>query len=211
MTTTTSPPSSPLRNFFSGARAAVAKIECTATKLGEAAAKLEDEFVKLGDGIINPAQDPTAKVMESMRYHQRITREAFIREQHEIEQRIMKQIGRNRSQTPKQPTRVAQHESLQQTTADPLSQTAIAESRQQCMDIMKNHLESFLESNPGASFEAWLADLHPENVTVTEGDIDLDDRFYIPGNPWETAFAQATTAQPTTTLEQSSLTRVLSC
>ena len=50
-------------------------------------------------------------------------------------------------------------------------------SQEACRAIQRDHLEQFLQANPGATFEAWIAMLHPENVT-------LDHRMKLPESSW---------------------------
>ena len=154
---TTSPPRSPVRNLFNGARAAASRLENAAANLGSAVAKLENEFVKLGDGIINPEPSPRQQRMEAMRREQQKVREAFIHEQYEIERQIMKRLGRDTQHSQlEQPS--ARASPPQQHDVDPLSAQIAEESRQQCLEIMRVHLLSFLENNPEGSYEAWVAD-----------------------------------------------------
>jgi hypothetical protein len=59
----------------------------------------------------------------------------------------------------------------------------IREAEAACMRAVKDHLESFLEEHPDASYEAWIEELHPENThegLLLEGlGKTLDHRFYI--------------------------------
>eukprot|EP00419_Tripos_fusus_P065240 CAMPEP_0172920328 /NCGR_PEP_ID=MMETSP1075-20121228/203871_1 /TAXON_ID=2916 /ORGANISM="Ceratium fusus, Strain PA161109" /LENGTH=140 /DNA_ID=CAMNT_0013780329 /DNA_START=30 /DNA_END=449 /DNA_ORIENTATION=- len=50
--------------------------------------------------------------------------------------------------------------------------------------LVREHLQDFLARNPGATYEAWIASLHPENV-------QLDHRLRITGNPWLVVWAEA--------------------
>eukprot|EP00930_Biecheleria_cincta_P067419 TRINITY_DN539_c0_g2_i1.p1 TRINITY_DN539_c0_g2~~TRINITY_DN539_c0_g2_i1.p1 ORF type:complete len:567 (-),score=53.76 TRINITY_DN539_c0_g2_i1:156-1856(-) len=51
-------------------------------------------------------------------------------------------------------------------------------------NLVKDHLREFLASNPGATYEQWIAALHPENV-------QLDHRLRLTGNPWLQAWDEA--------------------
>jgi len=61
-------------------------------------------------------------------------------------------------------------------------------SRQAAIDagtgVIRDHLHEFLARNPGGSYEAWIADLHPENV-------ELDPRLRNRGNPWLVVWGEA--------------------
>jgi len=78
------------------------------------------------------------------------------------------------------------------------------EARQQAVryqyeasELVRNHLESHVVNNPGASsdYVTWIATLHPEN-----SDVIIDQRFFIPGNPWWTIYEETKNNQiPTAT------------
>ena len=57
------------------------------------------------------------------------------------------------------------------------------ESRTEALKDMHSHLDTFLsmyETNEAPSYEAWIADLHPENTTVSKnGTITVDPRMYL--------------------------------
>ena len=61
------------------------------------------------------------------------------------------------------------------------AETAAAHGREQGAAVISSHLSNHLEHNPGRSsdFVTWIATLHPENA-----DVSVDERFFIPGNPW---------------------------
>ncbi|CAB9517979.1 expressed unknown protein [Seminavis robusta] len=75
------------------------------------------------------------------------------------------------------------------TSDDALAEAAAAEAREQGVTLIRDHLDSYLDQNPDASYITWIATLHPENAEVT-----IDPRFMIPGNPWATVFAEAQAA-----------------
>ena len=52
----------------------------------------------------------------------------------------------------------------------------VRESLSQCMKEIQTHLDGFLISNPRASYEEWIAVLHPDNVNDEE---EIDHRFYV--------------------------------
>ncbi|CAB9519634.1 expressed unknown protein [Seminavis robusta] len=80
------------------------------------------------------------------------------------------------------------------------------EGRRQCLEIIRNHLIDYLEHNTEATFEEWLADLHPENAKTGE----LDSRFLIPGNPWAAIFEEEVAHRPKPTCPPRKLHRVIS-
>mgnify|MGYP007080192777 CR=1 FL=1 len=152
-------------------------VRTAAGKLGQ----LEEEFVKLGDGIINPPQPTQAQQ----------TRNAIIRQQHMIEMLLEKEreeMFRRQYAIEEQIQQRNQRAAQQQQQEEDDNQAA-EESRQRCLQVIQQHLVEFLEHQPQASYIEWLGALHPENAT-TGGDID--SRFLIPGNPWSEAYAQAT-------------------
>lgn len=53
----------------------------------------------------------------------------------------------------------------------------VRESMAECMKEVNTHLESFLNENPTASYEEWIASLHPDNAEYADGSID--HRFYV--------------------------------
>jgi hypothetical protein len=57
------------------------------------------------------------------------------------------------------------------------------EAEAACMRAVKDHLQSFLQEHPDASYEAWIEELHPENAhegLLLEGlGKTLDHRFYV--------------------------------
>ena len=56
-------------------------------------------------------------------------------------------------------------------------------SRTEALKDMHSHLNTFLstyEINEAPSYEAWIADLHPENTTVSKnGTVTIDRRMYL--------------------------------
>lgn len=46
-----------------------------------------------------------------------------------------------------------------------------------CKKEMRDHLEHFLQTQPGACYEDWIKDLHPENAQKGGNDL-IDHRFY---------------------------------
>lgn len=60
-----------------------------------------------------------------------------------------------------------------------------ARARQQGLSIVRSHLQSHLSNNPDSSFVSWIATLHPENASIS-----IDDRFFIPGNPWQIVYEE---------------------
>lgn len=58
----------------------------------------------------------------------------------------------------------------------------VREATEACRAEIENHLDKFLADNPDATYEDWIQDLHPDNVT--EGKIfqdmkQVDLRFYV--------------------------------
>jgi len=49
------------------------------------------------------------------------------------------------------------------------------EAEQACLEAVRQHLMSFLQEYPKGTYEEWIQELHPENVT----DGTLDHRFYV--------------------------------
>lgn len=62
-----------------------------------------------------------------------------------------------------------------------------ARHRQRASSMVRNHLESHVDNNPGSSsdYVTWIATLHPENAEIT-----IDPRFFIPGNPHWTIYEE---------------------
>ena len=52
----------------------------------------------------------------------------------------------------------------------------VLQVREACMDAMRMHLVSFLQECPEGSYEEWVAELHPDNIS--EHDSSVDQRFY---------------------------------
>jgi hypothetical protein len=72
-----------------------------------------------------------------------------------------------------------------------------ARHRYEASVLVRNHLETHAVNNPGASsdYVTWIATLHPENADIT-----IDQRFFIPGNPWWTIYEDTKNDQiPTAT------------
>ena len=62
--------------------------------------------------------------------------------------------------------------------ADEDLERAKAESEEACRDVMRTHLSEFMAANgSNATFEAWIAMMHPENVRV-------DHRMSLPDSSW---------------------------
>lgn len=61
----------------------------------------------------------------------------------------------------------------------------VREAERQSLEIMHEHLEEFLRENPRASYESWIAALHPDNVVEGEllegvsGSTEIDHRFFV--------------------------------
>jgi hypothetical protein len=182
---------------------AAAKLETAATKTADklalAAVKLENEFVKLGDGIINEPES----LQQQLFFEQKLRKATIILQQMEIERQIRAQNKQQQAQSQTQPAQ-PQHDAF-------TAQAIVEESRQQCMQIMEEHLERFLDSHPDASFEEWIADLHPQNATESGGDVVIDHRFLIPGNPWYAAFEEATSTREAVPVPPENIQRVLTC
>jgi len=64
------------------------------------------------------------------------------------------------------------------------AERARAEAVESSTMLVREHLQDFLSRNPGATYEAWIASLHPENI-------QLDHRLRITGNPWLVVWAEA--------------------
>lgn len=62
-----------------------------------------------------------------------------------------------------------------------------ARHREHASSIVRDHLESHVANNPGASsdYVTWIATLHPENADIT-----IDQRFFVPENPWWTIYEE---------------------
>ncbi|KAG7359020.1 hypothetical protein IV203_015609 [Nitzschia inconspicua] len=75
-------------------------------------------------------------------------------------------------------------------------QAALA--RRHASELVRDHLETHAANNPGASsdYVTWVATLHPENASIV-----IDQRFFIPGNPWWTIYEETKNNQsiPTAT------------
>ncbi|CAJ1936533.1 unnamed protein product [Cylindrotheca closterium] len=74
---------------------------------------------------------------------------------------------------------------LNRANQDPELQAA--EARAAGESIIRDHLDNHLVHNSGASSEyiSWIATLHPENAQI-----EIDERFFIPGNPWWSIYEQ---------------------
>ena len=61
----------------------------------------------------------------------------------------------------------------------------VREAERQSLEIMYEHLEEFLRENPRASYESWIAALHPDNVVEgkllegVSGSTEIDHRFFV--------------------------------
>ena len=61
----------------------------------------------------------------------------------------------------------------------------VLEAERQSLDIMQEHLEEFLRENPRATYESWIAALHPDNVLEAKllegvsGSTEIDHRFFV--------------------------------
>ena len=53
----------------------------------------------------------------------------------------------------------------------------VRESQLECMKEITNHLKPFLVQHPSATYEQWVAELHPDNAEYSDGRID--HRFYV--------------------------------
>ena len=81
--------------------------------------------------------------------------------------------------------------------SDERAEENAARSRLQGEDLVRNHLEHHIAQNPGESsdYVSWMATLHPENAEVV-----IDQRFFVPGNPWWTIYEETKNANiPTAT------------
>mmetsp|Transcript_24274 Transcript_24274/g.45187 ORF Transcript_24274/g.45187 Transcript_24274/m.45187 type:complete len:339 (+) Transcript_24274:66-1082(+) len=81
-------------------------------------------------------------------------------------------------------------------------------ARRHASEMVRDHLETHAANNPGTSsdYVTWIATLHPENAEIT-----IDQRFFIPGNPWWTIYEETknnqiptATAVPVSTHEEGS-------
>jgi hypothetical protein len=59
------------------------------------------------------------------------------------------------------------------------SEQMVEEAARMMLEINRRHLEDFLTGHPAATYEEWIADLHPENVNNSGGDGAVDHRFYV--------------------------------
>jgi hypothetical protein len=68
-----------------------------------------------------------------------------------------------------------------------------AQARAEGETVIRNHLTNHLEHNPGASADyiSWIATLHPENAEIA-----IDQRFFIPGNPWWSIYEETVNKMP---------------
>mmetsp|Transcript_16172 Transcript_16172/g.46450 ORF Transcript_16172/g.46450 Transcript_16172/m.46450 type:complete len:395 (+) Transcript_16172:69-1253(+) len=61
----------------------------------------------------------------------------------------------------------------------------VREAERQSLEIMHEHLEEFLRENPRATYESWIAALHPDNVVEgkllegVSGSTEIDHRFFV--------------------------------
>lgn len=53
----------------------------------------------------------------------------------------------------------------------------VRKSQSECMREITDHLFVFLREYPGATYEEWIASLHPDNAAFSDGRID--HRFYV--------------------------------
>mmetsp|Transcript_17228 Transcript_17228/g.32610 ORF Transcript_17228/g.32610 Transcript_17228/m.32610 type:complete len:165 (-) Transcript_17228:14-508(-) len=53
----------------------------------------------------------------------------------------------------------------------------VRKSQSECMKEITDHLFQYLHENPDATYEEWIASLHPDNAAYTDGRID--HRFYV--------------------------------
>jgi len=62
-----------------------------------------------------------------------------------------------------------------------------ARHREHAQAMVREHLQNHASHNPGRSsdYVTWIATLHPENA-----DIAIDQRFFVPGNPWWTIYEE---------------------
>ena len=65
------------------------------------------------------------------------------------------------------------------------SEKMVHEAARMMLDINRRHLEDYLTNHPAATYEEWIADLHPENVMTEETHgvegkkIAIDHRYYV--------------------------------
>lgn len=95
---------------------------------------------------------------------------------------------KNQPDNSKQEEDVVIHSVSTAPTHDEDDEEAIREAarhRQHAQNLVRDHLEHHVDQNPGASsdYVTWIATLHPENA-----DIAIDQRFFVPGNPWWTIY-----------------------
>ena len=81
------------------------------------------------------------------------------------------------SATSSQQSRVKPRSRIDEVPTDEDAEEARRASQEACRAIQRDHLEQFLQANPGATFEAWIAMLHPENIV-------LDHRMKLPESSW---------------------------
>ncbi|KAG7354976.1 hypothetical protein IV203_004332 [Nitzschia inconspicua] len=84
------------------------------------------------------------------------------------------------------------------TSDDEEAEYQAALARRHASEMVRDHLETHAANNPGASsdYVTWVATLHPENASIV-----IDQRFFIPGNPWWTIYEETKNNQtiPTAT------------
>lgn len=77
------------------------------------------------------------------------------------------------------------------TRDDIAAEQQVWQAKRAGLQVIRQHLEAFLELHPRASFEAWIATLHPENATVTI----LDAHLTKGQNPVRQLFEEAQAVQ----------------
>ena len=53
------------------------------------------------------------------------------------------------------------------------SEMMVNQAEQLILQMDKQHLKDFIHNHPNATYEEWIATLHPDNVTTTSGDADI--------------------------------------
>lgn len=59
------------------------------------------------------------------------------------------------------------------------SEAMVHEAARMMMEINRRHLEKFIITRPGATYEEWISKLHPENVEDGLDGKIIDHRFYV--------------------------------
>ena len=73
------------------------------------------------------------------------------------------------------------------------NEALVEEAARMMLDINRRHLEEFLQTQPTATYEEWIADLHPENIDASG---KMDHRFYVPDSDHLLLWKELTNTHP---------------